>query len=282
MKETRMRAISSVFDVTLCLLVVSASAFVLVDVQSPDTVDKASNTESTANVLATSTAQVNYTIQTESRRLPRTTHDTLAGLLADAAVSNTTVRGVELTRTGDGFERSVANRVQERLGSPSDTQIVVRWTPYRNSHIRGQFAVGESPPRDAAVHATVLSVPSGLPGVRDDAIDAARGGGYRDVARVVATGIVSGLFPKRSTEIALRDRRSVANSVAGRSRRLRKRYDPDSLSPDIGSMKTRRMLVRSMTTAIESELREQFGAPTAAARSAAVGRTELVVRTWSK
>ncbi|GAA0244201.1 DUF7284 family protein [Haladaptatus pallidirubidus] len=287
MRETGGRAISTVFDVTLCLLLVSASAFVIVGAQSAEQIsnNKRSTAESTANVLVTSTAEVNYTIRTERESLSRRNYGTFAGLLTEAAVANTTVYGSELTRTSGVFETAVENTIRERTaaGNRTSAHIVVRWRPYRNAHIRGVTSIGNSPPHDATVHAASLSVPSGLPVVRDDAVDAARRNGYRGVARVVATGIVSGLFPKHSTSIALRDRTPVADSVAGRFRRLRGRYDADSLDDgnDGDGTGTRQMLVRTMTTAVEFELRETFESPEEAARSVSVGRAELVVRTWS-
>ncbi len=283
-----MRAISTVFDVTLCLLLVSASAFVLVGVQSPRaaTADSVatpahestaeSSAESTATVLATSTATVNYTIRSGRGALPRTTHDTLAGLLADAAVTNATAGGTELLPTSDGFEGGVASHVRTRLavGSETRTHIVVRWKPYRDAHLGGRFAVGSPPPRDATVRAATLSVPSGLPTVRSDAIDAARRERYRGVARVVATGIVAGFLPRPATEIARRDRLPVAVTVENRRQRLRRQYDIDRGG-------TRRELVRATTAAIESDLRSTFETPEAAAKSVAVGRAKFVVRTWS-
>ncbi|WP_049971230.1 DUF7284 family protein [Haladaptatus cibarius] len=292
MGKTRRRAISTVFDVTLCLLLVSASAFVLVGAQSPrqtttdeEPTGKEPAAESTANVLTTSTAAVNYTIRTKQKPLPRKHHGTVAGLLTEAAIANTTVHGTELLPESENFETAVARRVRNQIGitNGTNTHVVVRWRPYRDAHIRGDTAVGNLPPRDATVHATSLSVASGLPGVRDGALDAARQDGYRGVAHVVATGIVSGLVPKHSTNLALHDRPAVADSAAGRFQRLNKRYDAKlpSGANDGGGIGTRQTLVRAMTTTIETELRKTFESPVEAAQSVSVGRAELVVRTWS-
>ncbi|SIQ91394.1 hypothetical protein SAMN05421858_0795 [Haladaptatus litoreus] len=292
MGETGRRAISTVFDVTLCLLLVSASAFVLVGAQSSrqamtneEPTGKEPTAESTANVLVTSTAAVNYTIRTEQKSLSRKNHGTLAGLLTEAAIANTTVHGSKLMRESENFETTVARRVRNQVGitNGTNTQVVVRWQPYRDAHIRGETAVGNSPPRDATVHAASVSVPSGLPGVRDDTLDAARQDGYRGVARVVATGIVSGLLPEHSTNLALHDRPPVADSAAGRFQRLGEQYYTDlpSGANDGNGIGTRQTLVRAITATIETELRKTFESPAEAAQSVSVGRAEIVVRTWS-
>lgn len=275
-----MRAISTVVDVTLCLLLVSASAFVLVGAKPPDSPIRTRTAESTANVLETGTANVNYTISSDSGTVHPTTHGTLAELLGQAALANTTIRGTESSPTSDSFERAVSRRVQERLGYPADVQLLVRWEPYRDSELGGRFALGESP-HDADVHAAVRSIPSGMPRVRTRALAAARRDGYRGVAHVVAAGIVAGLVPNESTRVALRDR-ETGIVVARRFRRLIRSYDAvDSASPRLGSQQTRRALIDAMARAIESDIRRSFRTPTDAARSVAVGRIELVVRTWS-
>ncbi|KZN24157.1 hypothetical protein A4G99_06840 [Haladaptatus sp. R4] len=276
-----MRAISTVVDVTLCLLLVSASAFVLVGAKPLDSPIRTRTAESTANVLETSTANVNYTISSDSGTVHPTTHGTLAEHLGKAALANTMIRGTESSPTSDSFERAVGRRVWERLGYPADVQLLVRWEPYRDSELGGRFALGESPPHDADVHAAVRSIPSGMPRVRTRALAAARRDGYRGVARVVAAGIVAGLVPNESTRLALRDR-ETGIVVARRFRRLIRSYDAvDSASPRLGSQQTRRALIDAMARTIESDIRRSFGTPTDAARSVAVGRTELVVRTWS-
>ncbi len=276
-----MRAISTVLDVTLCLLLVSASAFVLVGAKPPQPTTRTRSAESTANVLATSTASVDYTISSGSGTVHPTTHGTLAELLGQAALANATLRGTELSRTSDSFEHAVRHRVQERLGYPTHVQILVRWEPYRDSKLGGRFVLGDSPPAHADVHAAVRSVPSDMPRVRDRALDAARCDGYHGVARAVATGIVSGLVPRKTTSLALHDR-ETGIVVAGRLRRLIRSYGATgSASARLDSEQTRRALIEAVTGTIETDLRTAFDTPTDAARSVAVGQTELVVRTWS-
>ncbi|WP_423745525.1 hypothetical protein V5735_06025 (plasmid) [Haladaptatus sp. SPP-AMP-3] len=275
-----MRGISTVLDVTLCLLLVSASAFVLVGAKRPQSTARTRTAESTANVLTTSTAGLNYTIRTDDGAIRRTTRGTLAGLLGQAALANASVRGAELSRTNDPFEHAVARRVRERLDHPSRMQLLVRWEPYRNAHLRGRFAVGKSPPPRVDVHAAETTLPNKFPAVRERSLDVARRGGYRDVARVVAAGIVTGLVPNRTTTLALHDR-ETGTTVAARLRRLIRLYDVGGSDTNtLTSDRTRRVLIDALTTAVEADLRATFGTPTDAARSVSLGETRLVVRTW--
>jgi hypothetical protein len=275
-----MRAISTVFDVSLCLLLVSASAFVLVGVDSPDSRVRPRTAESTANVLTTSTAGVNYTIPTETGRLRRTTHGSLAGLLGEAALANTAIRGDELSHTTDPFERRVARRVRERLDHPAGVQLLVRWVPYRDAHLGGHIAVGESPPLRVDVHAAIVSIPSGFPPVRERAIDAARHDGYHGVASVVAATIVAGLVPERATTLALSDRETSA-TVGPRLRRLTRLYGVNvSGTHLLGSERTRAALTDAVANVVETDVRKTFETPTDAARSVSVGEIRFVVRTW--
>lgn len=275
-----MRAISTVFDVSLCLLLVSASAFVLVGVEPPGSPIRMRTAESTVSVLTTSTAEVNYTIPTDTRRLRRTTHGTLAGLLGEAAFANTTVRGAELSRTTDPFERRVSRRVRERLDHPTNVQLLVRWMPYRNAHLGGRIVVGESPSPRVDVHATVVSLPSGLPTVRKRAIDAARREGYHGVATVVAAAIVAGVVPERATRLALSDP-ETSTTVGSRLRRMTRLYGVGvSNTHLLASEGTRAALIDAVANAVEADLRKTFETPTDAARSVSVGETRLVVRTW--
>ncbi len=276
-----MRAISTVLDVTLCLLLVSASAFVLVGAKPPQSTIRTRSTESMANVLATSTANVDYTISSDSGTVHPSTHGTLAELLGQAALDSVTIRGTKLSRTSDSFERAVGSCVRTRLDGPTRTQILVRWEPYRTADLGGRFTLGNSPPVSADVHAAVRSIPSGMPRVRKRAFHAARREGYPGVAHVVATGIIDGLVPRNATTLALHDRKTGI-VVARRLRRLIHLYHAaGSASARLDTEQTRRALIDAMARAIQTDLRTSFDTPTAAAQSVAVGRMKLVVRTWS-
>ncbi|NEU57539.1 hypothetical protein [Halorussus sp. MSC15.2] len=155
-----MRAISTVLDASLCLLLVSASALTLAATPTgpggagtaatdPDTADE------TAELLATSTALVTYDAGSRNR----TAHDTLAGLLASAAVADS---GPE---SHDGFVQAVTTRVGRTLRRlDGDAQVVARKNRPQsrasesNTAHEGRVVAGDAPPPDADVHAAAFAV----------------------------------------------------------------------------------------------------------------------------
>lgn len=295
-----MRAISTVIDVALCLLLVSASAFTLAHAPTPSDDESATAADSTVEVLTATTAHLNYTLATGAARADqrlvefcatqgpafrRTTHGTLAGLLADAAIGNVTVRGTELTHTGDGFERAVTNRTRRATGRRAvAVQVIAEWEPYPDAHVAATVGAGPSPPSNADVHAAVFTVPSGLPSVRERAIEAARADGFDGVASAIARGVVTGLFPPDETQLALRGSYPASALTAYRYRRAALAYDTSVrravLREDVERANS--SLIRSVAAAIERELRRRFGSPISAARTVAVGRVEITVRTWKR
>lgn len=170
-----MRAISTVLDVSLCLLLVSASALTLVGTPTreeglgpavaPEEADR------TAALLATSTASVTY--RSSSSFSPpasaersaasaagprnRTAHDTLAGLLASAVAANA-------SRTSTSFVRAVTTRVGRALREAGiKARVVARPASTSSSTPTDRSArvvAGPAPPPDADVSAAAFAVRS--------------------------------------------------------------------------------------------------------------------------
>ncbi len=157
-----MRAVSTVLDVSLCLLLVSASALTLAttparedatDGTAPEVADE------TADLLATSTATVTYRSTSPSASAERsaasaatprnrTAHDTLAGLLASAVAAKssrnaTAFVGAVTTRVGRTLRRADIRAQVVAHGSPGDSTRVV---------------AGREPPPDADVSAAAVAV----------------------------------------------------------------------------------------------------------------------------
>lgn len=296
---------SAVLDVALCLLLVSAAAVTLVTV--PDAVDgdvDGDRADAVATTLTTSTATVNYSLAAGARRadddlvafpttsgpeFERSTHGTLAGLLADAAVGTVTVADGPLTHTDDEFRDAVRERV-ERDVADDGVQLIVRWEPYRGSHVDSRLAAGPSPPPSATVHAATVSVPSGLPSTRDDARSAAAKSGYEGVARVVAERVVAGLFPPDDLRFALRGDYPVSRFAEYRYRRAGEAYGVDVDGGESGSdggdgeirpTDANDRLTDAVADAVERDLRTTFDSPEEAATSVRVAEVRIVVRTWS-
>ena len=295
------RAVSTVLDVSLFLLLVSASAFVLVGASPPRGTPAAGPT---TNVLAASTATVNYSFApsgtggnptgddgSSARTGERTAHDTLAGLLAAGAVSDATVRDPGTARSGDGpvndpgsgFEHAVEAAVADALPRPARTQVIAQWRPYRGSAIRGAIGAGGSPPDDATVGAATMTVPNGLPSAKRSAREAARAGGFDALSRVLARRIVEASFPPDPTRTALRSDGSAAATTGRAYRRTAARLDATVVERDgwIDVDATNDRLTAALAPGVESDLRSRYGTATAAARTVAVGRVRITVRTWS-
>lgn len=174
------RGVSTVLDVSVCLLLVGAAVLTLLGAPRGGPDPSADRADEIASTLAGSTATVSYGHAGENR----TAHGTLAGLLADAAVSNAT------PATGQGFRSAVANVTRPALGAPDwRGQVLVTWRPYEGADGRAGVRVGWPPPSDADVHTATTHVPSGLSPVRQEAKTAAERDGYRGVAAVLARSL---------------------------------------------------------------------------------------------
>lgn len=164
-----MRAVSTVLDAALCLLLISASALTLAGTPTgpptatdPDTADEA------AELLATSTARVTYraggTGQGSETTSTRTVHDTLAGLLASAVTADDTGSSrsprAEPTGAATGFVQAVTSRVERALRQiDDDLQVVARRNASDATAAPGSRVVaGDAPPPDADVHSAAFAL----------------------------------------------------------------------------------------------------------------------------
>ena len=184
------RAISTVLDVTLALVLISASVLMLfVFLGSEDTRSEPVQADRTAETLAGTTVAVEYSMDAvveaddynenifetgddddyDSHYLDRSAHGPLTGLLADVAVVNAEFWGNEWAQLGVGFERSVNGAT---LGAVTGLNHSVRvdavWTPYEGSGIVGEASAGQAVPPDADVNSVTFVAPSGVDGVSDE------------------------------------------------------------------------------------------------------------------
>lgn len=278
---TQARGISTVVDVALFLLLVSAAVLSLVTAPGlTDDRDPVARDEATVETLATATATVRYDLGVDRRTgesVPRVAHGSLAALLAEATLAAVTVDGEPLSPYPPGFVDAVGEAVRPTLDGR--TQIVARWEPYPGSTLRGRLRVGPSPPPDATVHAATLVVDSGFPAARDSAV-AASGDGYRRVAAIVAGRTVDGLFPPRRSRVALDGGGVDATVTRARFDSMRSAYGSET-TLDAGVTPARNDLTAAVANRTHTELRREFQTPRAAATSVRLDRVTIVVRTWS-
>lgn len=145
-----MRAVSTVLDATLCLLLVTASALTLAGTPAKPTTNPGPDAaDQTAAMLATSTAQVTYRVGDDRR----TAHDTLAGLLASAVVrDDQPIRSTNFTRA----VTAMASRALRRRDV--DVQVIAREKADLDSTDSERVVAGTPPPPHTDVHAAAFAV----------------------------------------------------------------------------------------------------------------------------
>lgn len=155
------RAVSSVLDVTVCLLLISASALTLTHATTTPDRDGKNRADTTLEILTTSTAWVEYE-PTPTSDSNRTAHGTLANLVAAGVASNDSRHDESAASQPDGYRpavvravRKVAIRIDVRM------QVIARSPPSSEPSARGRFVVGPSPPQSADVRAASTTVPWG-------------------------------------------------------------------------------------------------------------------------
>jgi hypothetical protein len=271
-----MRAVSTVLDVALFLLLVSAAVGTLVLAEPHQ--DTETSADETADVLASSTLSVEYDLRSETRRA----HGTLAVMLARATVANATLDGEGLSGADDGFRERVKAETRERLAAPNRTQIVARWTPYRGGPLTGSLTVGPTPPPDRTVHSATLTVPAPVPASHEAAM-AASNNGYDAVAGPVSTAVVEGVVPDSRVDASAFRESPTATETSHRYRVLASGTGMSVsellASGSIGPAHDR--LTRGLRRTFAADMRARFDTPAAAAETVATGRVRLTVRRWS-
>ncbi|WP_241430573.1 DUF7284 family protein [Natronorubrum sulfidifaciens] len=190
------RGVSTVVDVTLALLLITASVLIIgtylatapderassaaepdstVTIHSTSDIDSRSSARMT-EVLSTSTVTVTYSLEdvrdedtfsepviTNEQTYTRTDHGSPLGLLADAAVTNHQLDGEPVLAYGDEYEEAVDWAIRQTLlGVDRSVYIVATWEPYDGARINGTATAGEHPPPTADVSSTTTTVPSGF------------------------------------------------------------------------------------------------------------------------
>lgn len=291
------RGISSVVDATVFLLLVGGAVATLVAGTGGVETDQRNPAAEGARVLTTATATVNYSLAPAARHADggvdfhrtngtdfrRSSHGTLASLVADAAVGNATVDGRRLSYRTLDFERAVTEVVRSRTDrARSEIGVTAVWEPYPGAPVSGTVRAGPGPPRDADVRAASVAVDSDAPAVGDAAERAAAEAGYAGVARVAAEGVVRGLFPPNETRLALRGHYPVDALTAHRYRRAATLFDAPR--PGVGRTPVEEMndgLASALADRFERDMRARYESPEAAAADLDVGSVRVTVRTWS-
>lgn len=292
-----MRAISTVVDVTLCLLLLSAAVLALTLPPSESPPER--TVDDTASVLATTTATVEYRLSAEAldaagpdgdRTVSEATtdrpawlgqrqrHGTIAGLLARAAVSNATSEGRPLAPEATPFREAVRNESAAVL--PERTAVRARWEPYPDAPVSGQVVVGDAPPPGVDVQTAALTVPVPELAATVEPTDETT---YDAVATATAAAIVRGTLPATRGELSTDDGlvraaidhryRVLAGEAPIPVTRLLLADRVDSLNGRVSNALAQRLA---------ADMRGQFDSPREAAAAVDSGTVWLTVERWSR
>jgi hypothetical protein len=284
--------VNAAVDAAVFLLLLGAAVVGLTAADAgPGTTDADGDADAVANVLATSTATVNYTLSPGARRaaesgvdfertagpeFERTTHGSLAGLLARAAVGTAGFGDDPLTHARDDFRSAVRDAVTARL-APVGLRVDAVWRPYPGSPVEGRVAVGEAPPPTATTDAATLSVPAGT---RPLAANETRD--FASLSNAVAGRTVETLAPAGRTRLALRGDAPVSTLVRYRYDRLAAELNAPvaSQTADADTEAANRRLAAALAPRVESDLRARYDSAEDAAAAVGVDEVRIVVRTW--
>jgi hypothetical protein len=309
--RARARAISTVADVSIALLIVVASiALVAGALDSSGSTHEPAEAPHTAETLGSSTFAVNYSLEPafaaadsewvddpgeyDDDELVRTTHAPALGHLARAAL-------LDVLDTSSGRERPDAldyeSRIDERLqtslvASSFQTNVTAVWEPFEDASIRGTTSVGQHPPHQADTSLVTMTVPSELPSVREDALAAVDDDdAYGSVAEIVARAYVEGRFPLPETERVLeRDGPGRDHAVYRYLRTVNLVSGTDREHPAVADNLEREEvdaaalndhLIDRLGAQLESELKATFDTAGDAAAAVSTGEVTISITTWN-
>lgn len=294
------RATSTVLDAALFLLLVGAAVATLALPRGATPTRNADAADGMADVLATSTADLGYTLapgarhahsrvvqfpHTDGPEFQRAAHGTLASHLASAAVGNLTLDGKQVTHITDDYERATENATRNATRDRTyETQVRAVWEPYDDAPLQGTIRVGPTPPPATDVHAATLTVDSGMADTREQARRTATAtGNYSAVADVVASHVVAGLFPPSETRTALLGDFPVAQLTTYRYERLGTLVGTNVTAQARANNATgaNAQLTAHLSERLAGDMRHRFESPRTAARAVSVDTVRLTVRVWS-
>lgn len=257
------RAVSTVLDVSICLLLVGVAVTTLVFAVPETNGESRTERDTAARSLGTVTASVPVVRD-------RRAHDTLAGHLSAAAIAEGTVddERVGSSTYPDAVRRTVRKNVAER------THITARWRPYPGAPLRGRLAVGPEPPATADVSVTRWTIDSGIAEPRSS-------GSFESISAAFATAYVRRLFPPERTRIALVDPRT-AQPTAERYREVSEALgvEVDDAIAEATPRRANERLASALADRLESDLRGTYESPAEATEDWTGEDVELVVRRW--
>lgn len=295
------RAVSTVLDASLAVLLIGGAVIALAGAPTQPTDDVGSDAaDGAANVLASTTASVEYSMAPAAEHADpsivafpeqprsgpgfrRRAHGTVASVLAAGTVGDAGIDGEAFSHATESLA-SKAGEIAVATLERGDVRVQIRavWRPFPEAKLRGTLVAGPTPPPDADVHAATVAVSSGIPAVENRSLEAASEG-YAAVAEVYANATIRGLFPPQRSELALRGSYPLSALVG-----YRYRHAADQLGVGVASAvaqadaeRANQRLASALSERFEASLRTAYRTPEAAAKAGTIGRVTVTVRTWS-
>jgi hypothetical protein len=269
------RGISTVVDAVLFLLLVSTA---IVTITLPSDVHTAPDAGESAQLLATTTASVEYELGSGTSAPTRTAHGTLAALAARAAIADARVGSRPLSPASEGFVRAVREQIRERLGPR--TQVHAQWRPHESALVRGSVEIGRQPPPTADVSARVLSVPVGSGSAARPITPLPADTG---VSSAIAQRLTARLLPATSAEVPHVDgpvrqdiRRRYRLLAGDRAATVTELFESHNVSAATAVTGT------ALAERIRADIRREVDSSAAAARAVETGTVTVTVRRWAR
>ncbi len=271
-----MRAISTVLDVAVFVLLVAAAVGTLVVVDPP--AETATSADETAEVVASSTLSVEYELRGSTRR----THGTMGSLLGRGAVADATLRGSAISEMNDGYRETVRSATRQKLVAPERTQLEARWEPYPDAPMQGSLVVGSAPPDGVDVHTATVTVPAPVP--ESGVVDGSRPTSYEPVAYAVAQAVADGLLPSNRVDASVYRESPTATATSARYRAIASETDVsvDELLTRGNVDAAHSRIVDGLARLFAGDMQREFDSPAEAAAAVQTGEVTIVVRRWDE
>lgn len=279
----RDRGISTVFDVLLFLLIVSAAIGLLVTGYSEESEQPTMETASdVVTILSTSTETIVYTPDHSTVNTTdidtRSDYGTVAHLLATAAVLEAEKSGEEIAAT-PAYTQAVTEATKGAT-APVEDRVQVRaiWEPVPDGSVKGEVIVGDSPPPDKDVQAASISIPVAATDTPEQAEKSTQA-----LSTVLAQATIESLFDTHRTKTAMESSHDEAEISIARYQDAATTLDADlsiALEQEDDSL-ARSILVGALEEEYRRDIVRNPDSVSDISDKAAPTEVTIVVRTWS-
>lgn len=313
MRAAGRRAISTVADVSLALVVLVAAITVVTTVPQnggiePNDPDAPHTTET----IAATTLNATYSVEpvTEESQFPgdpgeydhsdlqRVVRGPVPAQIAAGTIANVTFGPGQGSDTVSVADDSYTAAVETGLlallvESSFQTHVSAYWAPFQNATVQARLELGNRPPVDADTSLSKLRISSGMPAVRGRAVDAVEDETeFGVVADIAAAGIIQGLVPELASQRALESSGLDRDLTVYRYRRLATVLD--GTTADNSTFRTsitretadaewlNEYLAAALAVQLEASLRQQFDSARTAASALSLSELTITVRTWDQ